>query len=151
MFYIFLSILRFLPPPIPLEMDNNGLALKEGRFGNLFQGLYLQKIKSLECYDEYCLSVHIKGKKGKTKLQKRTCKHCGLYHSTIAAKKSHQRTCSGTIYESENDDPEEDEWDYEEDIITVSDDERQDEPALENEHQNAGDIFERIDEFFGIN
>ena len=140
-----------MPPPIPLEMDTNGLALKEGRFGNLFQGLYLQKIKSLECYDEYCPSVHIKDKKGKSKLQKRTFKHCGLYHSTIAAKKSHQRTCSGTIYESENDDPEEDEWDDEEDIITVSDDERQDEPALENEHQDVGNIFERIDEFFGIN
>ena len=98
-----------MPPPIPLEMDTNGLALKEGRFGNLFLGLYLQKIKSLECYDEYCPSVHIKNKKGKTKLQKRACKHCGLYHSTIAAKKNHHRTCSGIIYKSENDDPEQDE------------------------------------------
>ena len=37
--------------------------------------------------------MHIKDKKGKSKLEKRTCKFCGLYHSTIEAKKANQRIC----------------------------------------------------------
>ena len=54
--------------------------------------------------------MHLKDKKGKTKLEKRTCKHCKLYHSTIEAKHTHQRKCKAEI----NQDVEKEETDSEE-------------------------------------
>ena len=100
-----------MPLPIPLEMDTNGLALKEGRFGDLFQGLYLRILP-------FCA---YQGQNGKNKIAEKNMQALWVIPLNNSCQKSHQRTCSGTIYESENDDPEEDEWDDEEDIITVSD------------------------------
>ena len=48
--------------------------------------------------------MYVNDKKGKTKLEKRTCKHCKLYHSTIETKKMHQRNKA----EINQDDEEED-------------------------------------------
>ena len=54
--------------------------------------------------------MHFKDKKGKTKLEKRTCNYCKLYQSTIEANQIHQRKCKAEI----NQDVKEEETDGEE-------------------------------------
>ena len=106
-----------MPPSIPLSNSDKGVVVittaqlrwstipqkqfiiitNTDKFGNFFQGLHLQKINTLSYFKFHCPSVHVKGKKGKTKLEKQTCKHCKLYHSTIEAKKMHQQKCKAEI------------------------------------------------------
>ena len=89
-------------------------------------------------------------------LEKQTCKHCKLYHSTIEAKKMHQQKCQAEINqdveeetngeEEDNDEPEQNEQE---------EDEPEQPPNAEKENDDGiimdrVNIFERIDEFFGV-
>ena len=62
----------------------------KGHFGSLFQALHLQKtpLGKTNSFDDYCPSLIRKGL-----LKKRSCPHCGLYHSTIKAMIAHKRVC----------------------------------------------------------
>ena len=146
-----------MPPPIPFSNSGKVLSTNVGKLGNLFQGLHFQKISTFSCFDFHCPLVHVKDKKGKTKLKKQTCKHCKLYHSTIETKKMYQRKCKAEI----NQDVEEEESGGEEE----DDDKQEQNGQAEGEPeqpQNSGkendddiimyrvNIFERIDEFFGV-
>ena len=52
--------------------------------------------------------MYVNDKKGKTKLEKRTCKHCKLYHSAIEAKKMHQRNKAETNQDVKEEDTDDD-------------------------------------------
>ena len=114
-----------MPPLIPLSNSDKGLSTNTEKFGNLFQGLHLQKIDTLSCFNFHCPSVHFKDKKGKTKLEKRTCNYCKLYQSTIEANQIHQRKCKAEI----NQDVKEEETDgEEEDDEPEQNEQEEDEP-----------------------
>ena len=56
-----------------------------GHYYSVFTSLHVNRFLKPTCYDQYCPSIQIKDKKGKTKLEKRACDKCSLYHSTIKA------------------------------------------------------------------
>ena len=66
----------------------------KGKFQSLFQSLFLASSLRLDvCYDEYCPSLQEKNAEGERIIERRSCKICKLYHSTIAAMKEHKRVC----------------------------------------------------------
>ena len=77
-------------------------------------------------------------------LEKQTCKHCKLYHSTIEAKKMHQQKCQAEINQ-----------DVEEETNGEEEDEPEQPPNAEKENNDDSimdrvNIFKRIDGFFGV-
>jgi len=96
----------FLPPPIPLLQTSEGLKAPDpgNQIGSKFTSLFLAlAVKSdvlprsltgyhSMSYDAYCPSVQ-------SVLMRRTCKKCGLYHTSLSALKGHTRVCdvSGKI------------------------------------------------------
>ena len=99
---------RFLPPPVPLKSTIDGLEISEGKFGWLFQAIFLAKYAE-KWFGKFCPSLQKVDKKGKSTIQKRTNWKCGKYHSTIKAVNSHNRTCDGYEYKSDDEESEEDE------------------------------------------
>ena len=137
---------RFLPGPIPLAQCKDGLVVQDGgSYHSLFAALHLTKIMKPRCYDEYCPSIQLKDKHGKTKLEKRSCPKCHLYHSTIKAMKVHKQECTGIVEEY----LEEDSSDDEDDAVWVEDfEEEGDEDAVDDGFQR--NIFHEINKVFGI-
>ena len=98
---------RFLLVPIPLRQSTEGLAVGDGgHYYSVATSLHLNRILKPNCDDQYlsfqyatniiaCPSVQIKDKKGKAKLEKRTCDRCSLYHSTIKAMVAYKSFCKG--------------------------------------------------------
>ena len=87
---------RFLPTPVPISLSDNGLKIdpKEGWFRSLFQSFCLASTWKLDTnYHEYCPSLQESNAKNKRVIDRRMCKNCSLYHSTIAAMKKHKRVC----------------------------------------------------------
>ena len=137
---------RFLPAPVPISTSDNGLKIdpKKGSFRSLFQSFYLASTLKLgTCYDEYCPSLQERNAKDERVIDRRTCKNCSLYHSTIAAMKKDKRVCQhkqekdclAEELSSEESDVEDDVW--------VTDDELTGADGQAN-------IFERINQCFGI-
>ena len=89
--------MHFIPPPIPIKACGEGLKIEaSGHFGSLFQALYFNSISSMKatCFDQYCPSLTAKkDKKGVSVLERRMCRFCKKYHSTIKSKTVHQRVC----------------------------------------------------------
>ena len=133
-----------MPPPIPLASCDAGLAVCEGgRFRGLFQSLYLSQNLKV-CYDEYCPSLKKKDGSGKTTLEKRKCKKCKLYHSTIQAMKDHLKICVGNsdTHRLSIEVPE---------VINEDEEEMEDEDYMYGIERNGNNVFENINLIFGNN
>ena len=135
---------HFIPPPIPVKACAEGLKVDaSGHFGSLFQALYFNSTSmKATCFDEHCPTLSAKkDKKGVSVLERRMCRYCKKYHSTIKSKNIHQRQCriqnrDGHVEEEEE--KEEDEQMMElEDCISV--------PAC-----TGRNIFEIIEDAYGI-
>ena len=119
---------RFLPPPVPLKSTIDGLSIAEGKFGSLFQAIFLAKHAN-KCFDKFCPSLQKRDKKGKTVIERRTCWKCGKYHSTIKAMTAHKRICDSGVGagididddddESDDDDDDDEEEEADEDYVEV--------------------------------
>ena len=137
---------RFLPPPVPVAISENGLRIdrENGAFRSLFQALYLSNALELNiCYDEYCPSLQVKGTKYKTIIERRTCPQCNLYHSTITALKKRKRECKNG-------------WQQQTEFIPspeVSDEseaEVDERLTIDDLTTTGANIFERIDKMSGM-
>ena len=96
-------------------------------------------------------------KEGKAKVEKQTCKHCHLYHSTIEAKKMHRRKCKAEIDKDveKEADSEEEEDDDEPEQNEQEKQEPEKSPNAEKENDNdiimdRVNIIERTDGLFEV-
>ena len=90
------------------------------------------------CFDQFCPSLQKKDRNENTVIERRTCRHCGVYHSTIKAKVNHSRLCRVGFVSNES---EEDESEEEED----------DQPESNDGDSRVifdGNVFDAIENFF---
>ena len=94
---------EIFPAPVPWKSTVDGSKISEGKFGSLFQAIFLAKYVD-KCFDKFCPSRQKVDKKRNSTIQKRTCRTGGKYYTTIEAMNSHKRSCDR--YEDETDDEE---------------------------------------------
>ena len=122
-----------------------------------FSRFALAKSQRLELL-QFPLSFSVcNDKKGKTKLEKRTCKHFKLYHSAIEAKKMYQRNKAETnqdVKEEETDDEEEDDGKPEQNEQEEHEPKQPPNAEKENDDDDINmdrvNIFERIEDFLRV-
>ena len=73
---------------MPLKSTVDGLQVSKGRFGSLFQAMFLAKCAD-KFLEKFCPFLQKVDKKWKSAIQKLTCWKCGKYHVTIKAMNSH--------------------------------------------------------------
>ena len=101
-------MIRVAANSVRMKSVIDGLEISEGKFGSLFQAIFLAKYAD-KCFDKFCPSLQELDKKGKSTIQKCICWKCGKYHSTMKTMNSHKRTCDRYEDESDNEESDEDE------------------------------------------
>ena len=128
------------------------ISSKNGHFHSLSHALHFKSLNGLisdDCYDEYCPSLQVKDKAGRTILERRTCPRCGMCHYTIKATKSHKRLyrIQNYLYIDDGYVGEEDEEDEGDDsnYVVVDGDDVRDETVSSDEN-----IYDRINSYYSL-
>ena len=135
---------RFIPPPVPLKVGNAGPNVHaEGKFGGLFQNLWLSHTTNIKVFDTHCPKMNlVKHKSGVSELNRRICPKCGIYYPTLKALQRHRSACQNIVFATdleEQDGLREDAEDQHEQIEA--------EPAAATQRLN---VFDRLNRMFGI-
>ena len=136
---------RFLPPPIPIKVAKTGpQVVKDGKFGGLFQNLWLSQTTKTKVFDTYCPKMSVvKHRSGISELNRRICSKCGIYYPTLKALQSHRSECESIVFASVDDEPEDTDDEPEE----IND---QPAPAQPAEEPRRLNVFDRLNMMFGI-
>ena len=99
---------KFIPPPIPLKVNRTGPKVDvKGKFGGLFQNLWLSHTAKTQVFDNHCPKMNeIKHRSGVSELNRRVCPRCGKYYPTLKALEAHRSVCENIVFATNNEEPE---------------------------------------------
>jgi hypothetical protein len=135
---------RFLPPPIPMKVTKTGPKVeKDGKFGGLFQNLWLSQASQTKVFDTHCPKLsQVRHKSGLSELKRRICPKCEMYYPTLKALQTHRSVCENIVFAAVPDE------------LPEIDDERepqaQDDLITPAEQPRRSNVFERLNRMFGI-
>ena len=133
---------RFLPPPIPMKVTKTGPKVgKEGKFGGLFQNLWLSETTKTKVFDTHCPKMAVvKHRSGLSELKRRTCPKCEIYYPTLKALQLHRSVCENIVFNAAPEEMDDDPEDLDEQRI----------PAQLEEEPRRLNVFDRLNMMFGI-
>lgn len=136
---------RFIPPPIPMKINRTGPSVnEEGKFGGLFQNLWLSHATNTKVFDTYCPKLNqVRHRSGVSELKRRICPRCDMYYPTLKALQAHRSQCENVVFTTVPDELV-DEEDTESEHIILDAEPTTAEPAART------NVFERLNQMFGI-